>query len=83
MRTGIFRFWDVQKNSRYAFRFVPSESAFAYFETLEGYLTSKGRPLAGHCAEGRKQTVTCSLIACQHIVSGSGGSIRCQRCFNQ
>ena len=29
-----------------ALRFVPSESAFAYFETLKGYLTSYGRPLA-------------------------------------
>jgi transposase len=27
-------------------RFAPSESAFAYFDALEGYLTSHGRPLA-------------------------------------
>jgi transposase len=27
-------------------RFVPSESAFSYFEALEGYLTAHGRPLA-------------------------------------
>jgi hypothetical protein len=29
-----------------ALRFVPSESAFAYFETLKSYLMSHGRPLA-------------------------------------
>ena len=27
-------------------RFVPSESAFSYFEALEGYLTAHGRPVA-------------------------------------
>lgn len=27
-------------------RFVPSESAFTYFETLQGYLASHGRPVA-------------------------------------
>jgi len=29
-----------------ALRFVPSESAFTYFETLKDYLASHGRPLA-------------------------------------
>ncbi len=29
-----------------ALRFAPSESVFAYFETLKDYLASHGRPLA-------------------------------------
>ena len=39
-------FIDDATSCLVALRFVPSESAFAYFETLNSYLTSHGRPLA-------------------------------------
>ena len=39
-------FIDDATSRLVALRFVPSESAFAYFETLKGYLASYGRPLA-------------------------------------
>ena len=45
-RCTLIVFIDDATSRLVALRFVPSESAFAYFETLKGYLASYGRPLA-------------------------------------
>jgi transposase len=45
-RCTLIVFIDDASGRLVALRFVPSESAFAYFETLKGYLISHGRPLA-------------------------------------
>jgi transposase len=45
-RCTLIVFIDDATGRLVALRFVPSESAFAYFETLKGYLISHGRPLA-------------------------------------
>lgn len=45
-RCTLIVFIDDATSRLVALRFVPSESAFAYFETLKGYLASHGRPLA-------------------------------------
>ncbi|WP_069880922.1 ISNCY family transposase [Bosea sp. BIWAKO-01] len=45
-RCTLIVFIDDATSRLVALRFVASESAFAYFETLKGYLTSHGRPLA-------------------------------------
>ena len=45
-RCTLIVFIDDATGRLVGLRFVPSESAFAYFETLKGYLTSYGRPLA-------------------------------------
>src|SRR5215212_1574304 len=45
-RCTLIVFIDDATGRLVALRFVPSESAFAYFETLKSYLTSHGRPLA-------------------------------------
>jgi transposase len=45
-RCTLIVFIDDASGQLVALRFVPSESAFAYFETLKGYLISHGRPLA-------------------------------------
>ena len=43
-RCTLIVFIDDATSRLVALRFVPSESAFAYFETLKSYLTSHGRP---------------------------------------
>jgi hypothetical protein len=43
-RCTLIVFIDDATSRLVALRFVPSESAFAYFETLKGYLASHGRP---------------------------------------
>jgi hypothetical protein len=45
-RCTLIVFIDDATSRLVALRFVPSESALAYFETVKGYLTSHGRPLA-------------------------------------
>lgn len=45
-RCTLIVFIDDATSCLVALGFVPSESAFAYFETLKGYLASYGRPLA-------------------------------------
>src|SRR5918997_4362811 len=45
-RCTLLVFIDDATSRLVALRFVPSESAFAYFETLKSYLTRHGRPLA-------------------------------------
>ncbi len=45
-RCTLIVFIDDATGCLVGLRFVPSESAFAYFETLRDYLTSHGRPLA-------------------------------------
>jgi transposase len=45
-RCTLIVFIDDATSRLVALRFVLSESAFAYFETLESYLISHGRPLA-------------------------------------
>ena len=45
-RCTLIVFIDDASGRLVALRLVPSESAFAYFETLKGYLISHGRPLA-------------------------------------
>lgn len=45
-RCTLIVFIDDATGRLVALRFVPSESAFAYFETVKGYLASHGRPLA-------------------------------------
>jgi transposase len=45
-RCTLIVFIDDATSRLVALRFVPSESAFAYFETLKDYLASHGRPLA-------------------------------------
>jgi transposase len=45
-RCTLIVFIDDATSRLVALRFVPSESAFAYFETLKSYLVSHGRPLA-------------------------------------
>jgi transposase len=45
-RCTLIVFIDDATGRLVALRFVPSESAFAYFETLNSYLTCHGRPLA-------------------------------------
>jgi transposase len=45
-RCTLIVFIDDATGRLVALRFVPSESAFAYFETLKDYLASHGRPLA-------------------------------------
>jgi len=45
-RCTLIVFIDDATSRLVALRFVASESAFAYFETLRDYLTSHGRPLA-------------------------------------
>jgi transposase len=45
-RCTLIVFIDDATSRLVALRFVPSESALAYFETLKSYLTSHGRPLA-------------------------------------
>ncbi len=45
-RCTLIVFIDDATGRLVALRFVQSESAFAYFEALKGYLTSHGRPLA-------------------------------------
>jgi hypothetical protein len=41
------------------------------------------RAARGACRDLELTALERGLIARQHIVSGSGSSIRCQRCFNQ
>lgn len=43
-RCTLIVFIDDATSRLTALRFVPSESAFAYFETLKGYLASYGGP---------------------------------------
>jgi hypothetical protein len=45
-RCTLIVFIDDATSRLVALRFVPSESAFAYFETLKDYLANHGRPLA-------------------------------------
>ena len=45
-RCTLIVFIDDATSRLVALRLVPSESAFAYFETLKPYLTGHGRPLA-------------------------------------
>lgn len=45
-RCTLIVFIDDATSRLVGLRFVQSESAFTYFETLKGYLTSHGRPLA-------------------------------------
>src|SRR5208283_2736681 len=45
-RCTLIVFIDDATGRLVALRFVGSESAFAYFETLKGYLTAFGRPVA-------------------------------------
>src|ERR671913_1343241 len=45
-RCTLIVFIDDATGRLVALRFVPSESALAYFETLKSYLTRHGRPLA-------------------------------------
>jgi transposase len=45
-RCTLIVFIDDATSRLVALRFVPSESAFAYFETVKSYLTRYGRPLA-------------------------------------
>src|SRR5919107_3079156 len=45
-RCTLIVFIDDATGRLVALRFVPSESAFAYFETLKSYLMRHGRPLA-------------------------------------
>jgi transposase len=45
-RCTLIVFIDDATSRLVALRFVPSESALAYFETLKSYLTRHGRPLA-------------------------------------
>ena len=45
-RCTLLVFIDDATSRLVALRFVPSESALAYFETLKSYLTRHGRPLA-------------------------------------
>ena len=42
----VLVFIDDATSTIMQMRFVPSESTFAYFEALEGYLAAHGRPVA-------------------------------------
>ena len=52
-------------------RFVPSESTFSYFETLELYLAAHGRPVCGggHPESGGSRTVKAAATTNARIVA--------------